>query len=84
MSNQLFKSKAEKDITADDGKIITKGTKLVKGVKCPECGTFYAKCFDLYICNKCRYRKKRLKPHQLKKYKKDLIRKKIEKEKVNE
>lgn len=52
------------------------GTKLVRGVRCPnpDCDTFYPTASDVTNCNVCGYVAKRLKPWQLKRKEKKMKR----------
>ena len=66
---KLFTKKSEKDQTID-GRLIPAGSKMIKGVRCPECGTFYPIASRISVCNTegCKFQgQKKIKRHEIKK-----------------
>jgi ribosomal protein L37E len=62
-----------------DGKFVKEGTKMVNGVRCPQCGAFYPGANNVHICGNCGFKNpKKMKPYELKKYIKNLRRQKVE------
>jgi len=80
MNNKIRKlsyTRTKEDETIET-KFYPKGSLIVRGTKCPKCGQFFACAANLHICSNCGYKKKRIKPHEQKKYLKALRRKKYE------
>ena len=46
----------EKGLKDDKGKEIKEGTKLIRGIYCPQCHTFYPLAARLWACNVCGYK----------------------------
>jgi hypothetical protein len=82
---QVLTGKTTKGITTKD-KYIPPGTKVIKGVRCPECGTFYPMASRITRCNTpgCNYvGKKQLThremKHQLKRIRREKYNKRMKK-----
>lgn len=59
--------------TEINGKKYDAGTRVVGGAHCSKCGQFYPGAMRVSMCNKCGYRSKSLKSHEIKKKKKKLM-----------